>query len=149
MLLINCQIIYREYTGKKKKIRKNNDFYTRLTNNCGNARWLFTAFHSSIEFNVLFICGGIGLNKRVMFNRNSIFRDLACSHLEFNRIIGNDNDIYIDVTVPLYVNSAFACISWSRLPDCNVPCRAIPHWLHQRRTVGIIKRVSSLRGREI
>lgn len=90
------------------QIQKNNDFI-RLTNNQKSPAAISAAFHPSIEFNVLFICRGIGLNERVTFNRNSIFRALACSHLGFNRIIGNDNDIYIGAS-PLYANSTFAYV---------------------------------------
>jgi len=81
---------------------------------------IFVAFHPLIEFNVLFICGGVELNERVTFKRNSIFQPLACSHLGFNRIIGNDNDIYIDAAAPLYANSRVPVDSVCQIATCRV-----------------------------
>jgi len=86
----------------KIKIRTNDHFYMHSFNKYVIGEKLNN--HVSIESNVLFICS-VKLNEHTMLKRNSIFQALACSHLEFNRIIGNDNDIYIDAVVSLYSNS--------------------------------------------
>lgn len=112
----------------KRKIQKNNNFYTRLTNNHRNAQCGDICSVSPFDWIQCFVhlCGCIRLNERVMFNRNSIFRAFACSHLGFNRIIGNDNDIYIETFLCTSIRHSHVLVD----PVCHIAmCHVVQSYI--------------------